>query len=223
MILPCAGAGVRFDAPYPKELHCLSSGTTVLDLSLAPLLDLASEGLRIRIVAVLSVCKMDTARYLARFADRCTVVMTYQTARHGSGLRGALAAAAPLCTSDTVLVLPDQFCRWDPADNPFRAALRLLRDEDRVVLAAPTRDPAVLRTDGALRIELVDGVERVMAAAEKPADPGPYNAVWVCVGVTAGAVARLPEVVGADRPDLVGAAVVRVVGYRNVTTPEAAA
>ncbi|HET6215309.1 MAG TPA: hypothetical protein VFE14_20760 [Micromonosporaceae bacterium] len=224
VVLPCAGAGVRFDAPYPKELHCIAAGTTVLDLSLAPFLDLAAQGWRLRLIAVLSTAKLATAGYLARFADRLTVVMTYQSPRHGPGLRGALAAATPLCTSDTVLVLPDQFCTWDPADNPIRSALHGLAQHRWAVLAAPVADPALLAGEGAVRVEAVGGAERVTAAAEKPADPAPYNAVWVCVAVTADAVARLPDVVGTATPHpLVGAAVVRVDGYRNVTTPGVAA
>jgi hypothetical protein len=228
VVLPCAGAGKRFDAPYPKELHCLAPGTTVLDLALAPFLDLAATGQRIRLVAVLSAAKLATARYLERFADRLTVVMTYQSARHGPDLRGALAAAVPLCVSDTVLVLPDQFCGWDAAHNPVRELVWRLRRHAWAVLAAPVDDPAVLGAEGALRVELVDGEERVTRAAEKPVDPARYNAVWACVAAAAPAVARLPDVVrgcGADprAHPLVGAAAVRVTGYRNVTTPGVAA
>ncbi|HZM75521.1 MAG TPA: hypothetical protein VFC19_07325 [Candidatus Limnocylindrales bacterium] len=222
-VLPCAGAGLRFGAPYPKELHCIAAGTTMLDLALAPLLDLAAEGAQIRLVAVLSAAKMATARYLHRYADRFCVVMTYQTPAHGSDLRGALAAATPLCTGDTVLVLPDQSYQWDPARNPIRALLARLEREDWAVLASPVTDPTELASEGALRLEPIGGTLRVTAAAEKPADPTPYNAAWVSVAVAAPAVAELTGLVGANgRHPLVGASAVQVKGYRNATTPGSA-
>jgi len=223
VVLPCAGAGTRFSAPYPKELHCVAPGITVLDLSLAPFLDLAAGGTQVRLITVVSAAKMATVRYLARFADLLTVVVTYQAAQHGQDLRGAVRAALPLCTADTFLVLPDQYCCWAAESNPARAALDCLPGSGWAVLAAPADDPATLTTEGALRIEQADGAERVVAAADKPADPSPYNAAWMCIAATAEEVTRLPDAVaarggGAEHP-LVGAAAIRVAGYRNVTTP----
>jgi len=223
VVLPCAGTGTRFSAPYPKELHCVAPGITVLDLSLAPFLDLAAAGSRVRLIAVVTAAKLATVRYLARFSDLLTVVVTYQAAQHGPDLRGAVTAAVPLCTADTVLVLPDQYCSWDAARNPVRAALDCLPGSRWAVLAAPAHDPADLAAEGALRIERVRDTERVVAAADKPADPSPYNAAWMCIATTAKEVARLPDAVcpdaaGSAHP-LVGAAAVRVAGYRNVTTP----
>ncbi|MFE4646120.1 hypothetical protein ACFRFS_34850, partial [Streptomyces sp. NPDC056730] len=78
IILPCAGFGTRFGAPYAKELHCLAPGVTVLDRSLETVVELAESGLNVRLVVVFRTHKLDTVSYLARYAETFQMVFVYQ-------------------------------------------------------------------------------------------------------------------------------------------------
>lgn len=95
VILPCAGDGTRFGAPYPKELHCLAPGVTVLDRSLEAVVELAKSGLNVRLVVVFGTHKLDTVSYLARYADTFQMVFVYQDESCGPGLDGAIRSALP--------------------------------------------------------------------------------------------------------------------------------
>jgi hypothetical protein len=96
--------------------------------------------------------------------------------------------------------------------------LRLGRS-DWSVVAAEERDPGVLRQMGALAVAERDGVVKVEAAAEKPADPSGFNALWGMVAVAEEEAHRLPDVVrkGVDSPlpGAVALMVERIVNYNT--------
>jgi hypothetical protein len=220
VILPCAGAGRRFQAPYPKELHCVAPGVSAVDQALAPVLDLTRQGVHVRVVAVVNAEKLAVARHLDRYGDSIDFAFTMQRPRHGFDLHGALNAAAPLCTGRVLVVLPDQTCDWDQADNPLQY---IVRSPGWAVLAAPLSDPAALTAEGALRVEPAETGKGhvVVLAAEKPADPAPFNSAWVAFGLPAADLPRLGEVFRPEGPSpLVGAVARHVTGYRNLTRPE---
>ncbi|WP_410566733.1 hypothetical protein [Amycolatopsis sp. cmx-4-61] len=212
VILPCAGFGTRFGAPYAKELHCLAPGVTVLDRSLEAVVELVKSGLCVRVVVVFGPHKLDTVKYLARYAGTFQLVFVYQDDVAEPGLDGAIRCALPLTSGPVALVLPDIVVS---GVGSLLSALRQTEVAGWSVVAAEERDPGVLRQMGALTV----AGETVEAAAEKPADPAGFNALWGIVAVSAEQAHRLPDVArrDADSP-LAGARalmVARIVNYNT--------
>lgn len=218
VILPCAGVGSRFAAAYPKELHSISPGVAVVDLAMESVVALARAGRRVRLVVVLGQHKLATAGYLHRYAERLDLVFVYQVERHEPGLSGAVEAALPLCVGDTVLLLPDQVLRGAGAQEAVPAAVSALGARDWAVVAAHAGDDVALAEEGALLVSDTEP-QRVLAAKEKPGlDTGRFNAAWAVVAVSPRQRHRLPQVVDSETDSpLVGAAVVLVSGFDNVT------
>ncbi|MBE1496075.1 UTP-glucose-1-phosphate uridylyltransferase [Amycolatopsis lexingtonensis] len=216
VILPCAGLGTRFGAPYAKELHCLAPGVTVLDRSLDAVVEVAKSGLSVRVVVVFGPHKLDTVKYLARYAGMFQLVFVYQDDVAQPGLDGAIRCALPLTRGPVALVLPDIVVS---GVDSLLAALRETAVAGWSVVAAEERDPGVLRQMGALTVAGGSDVVTVEAAAEKPADPSGFNALWGMVAVAEDQAHRLPDVArrDADSP-LAGARahmVARIVNYNT--------
>jgi dTDP-glucose pyrophosphorylase len=218
VILPCAGFGTRFGAPYAKELHCLAPGTTVLDRSLEAVVELVKSGLSVRVVVVFGPHKLDTVKYLARYAGTFQLVFVYQDDVAEPGLNGAIRCALPLTRGPVALVLPDIVVS---GVDSLLSALRQADVTGWSVVAAAERDPGVLRQMGALAVTGDAGVVTVEAAAEKPADPAGFNALWGMVAVTEDQAHRLPDVArrDADSP-LAGARALMVARIVNYNTTE---
>ncbi len=221
VILPCAGFGTRFGAPYAKELHCLAPEVTVLDRSLESTVELVKSGLDVRVVVVFGTHKLDTVSYLARYAGTFQMVFVYQDESYGPGLDGAIRSALPMTHGPVALVLPDIVVNGTGSAGSLRAALEQVGVSGWSVVAAEEHDPLTLRQMGALAVVEEGGVARVGAAADKPADPSGFNAFWGMVAVAEEEAHRLPDVVsgGADNP-LVGAValmVEEIVNYNTVT------
>ncbi|MFE2600242.1 hypothetical protein ACFXCZ_27760 [Streptomyces sp. NPDC059396] len=221
VILPCAGFGTRFGAPYSKELHCLAPGVTVLDRSLEAVVELAKSGLNVRLVVVIRTHKLDTVSYLARYAEIFHIVFVYQDESFEPGLDGAIRSALPITHGPVALVLPDIVVTGAGSAGSLLTALRHIGVAGWSVVAAEERDPGTLEQMGALAVVERGGVVTVGAAAEKPADPSGFNAFWGMVAATEEEAHRLPDVVnkGADSP-LAGAfalMVERIVNYNTAT------
>ncbi|WP_221357568.1 hypothetical protein [Streptomyces beigongshangae] len=219
VILPCAGFGTRFGAPYSKELHCLAPGVTVLDRSLEAVVELARSGLSVRLVVVFETHKMDTVSYLARYAETFQIVFVYQDQSSQPELDGAIRSALPMTHGPVALVLPDIVVTGAGSTGSLLAALRHTEVAGWSVVAAEEHDPDTLRQMGALALVEGDGGRTVGAAVDKPADPSAYNAFWGMVAAAEGHAHRLPDVVrkGADSP-LAGASAVMVEGIVNYNT-----
>ncbi|MFE6157419.1 hypothetical protein ACFQ7F_00645 [Streptomyces sp. NPDC056486] len=220
VILPCAGYGTRFDAPYSKELHCLAPGVTVLDRSLETVVELVKSGLNVRLVVVFGTHKLDTVSYLARYADTFQMVFVYQGESFGPGLDGAIRSALPMTQGPVALVLPDIVVAGPDAPGKLFDAIRQAEVAGWSVVAAEERNYDTLRQMGALTVAEAGGVLTVEAATDKPADPSGFNAFWGMVAVTESEAHRLPDVVGmgATNP-LAGAAALMVEGIVNYNTP----
>lgn len=220
VILPCAGNGTRFGAPYPKELHCLAPGVTVLDRSLEAVVELAKSGLNVRVVVVFGTHKLDTVAHLAHYADTFQMVFVYQEESFGSGLDGAIRSALPMTRGPVALVLPDIVVEGLDAPGKLVDALRRVGVAGWSVVAAEEEDHDTLRHMGALAVAEAGGDLIVRAATDKPADPSGFNAFWGMVAVAEGEAHRLPDVVspGTTSP-LTGAVVLMVDGIVNYNTP----
>ncbi|MCS0603712.1 hypothetical protein NX794_21200 [Streptomyces sp. LP11] len=220
VILPCAGFGTRFSAPYPKELHCLGPGVTVLDRSLEAVVELTKSGLNVRLVVVFGAHKMETVRYLARYAETFQMVFVYQNESYEPGLDGAVRSALPLTEGPVALVLPDIVVSGVDSAGSLLAAVRHTEMTGWSVVAAEERDPGILRQMGALAVVEAGGLRTVQAATDKPTDPSGYNAFWGMVAAAEHEAHRLPDVVGeeVDSP-LVGAVALMVDRIVNYNTP----
>ncbi|THC46946.1 hypothetical protein E7X58_29345 [Streptomyces sp. A1499] len=219
IILPCAGFGTRFEAPYSKELHSLAPGVTVLDRSLETVVELAESGLDVRLVVVIRSHKLDTIRYLARYADTFRLVFVYQDESFEPGLDGAIRSALPMTRGPVALVLPDIVISGAGSAGSLLGALRRTGESGWSVVAAEERDPDRLRQMGALAVVEDGDVATVKAATEKPADPSGFNAFWGIVAAAEQEAHRLPDVVsaGAESP-LPGAVACMVETITNYNT-----
>ncbi|MFE9680791.1 hypothetical protein [Streptomyces sp. NPDC006285] len=219
IILPCAGFGTRFRAPYSKELHCLAPGVTVLDRSLESAVELAKSGLTVRLVVVFGTHKLDTVGYLTRYADIFQLVFVHQDQSLAPDLDGAIRCALPLTRGPVALVLPDIVVTGASSSDVLLTALQRAGAAGWSVVATEERDPDTLRRMGALALAERDGVLTVGAAVDKPADPSGFNAFWGMVAAAEEEAHRLPDVVrkGADSP-LVGAVAVLVEDIANYNT-----
>ncbi|RYJ29571.1 hypothetical protein CU044_2040 [Streptomyces sp. L-9-10] len=191
----------------------------MLDRSLEAVVELAKSGLNVRLVVVFGTHKLDTVRYLARYAETVHMVFVYQDESFGPGLDGAIRSALPMTHGPVALVLPDIVITGAGSTGSLLAALRHIEVAGWSVIAAEERDPDTLRQMGALAVVEGGGVMTVEAATDKPADPSGFNAFWGMVAVTAEEAHRLPDVVskGADSP-LAGAValmVERIVNYNT--------
>lgn len=219
VILPCAGFGTRFGAPYSKELHCLAPGVTVLDRSLEAVVELAESGLHVRLVVVFGTHKLDTVSYLARYADTFQMVFVYQDQSFEPDLDGAIRTALPMTHGPVALVLPDIVVSGVGSAGSLLAAFRRTDVAGWSVVAAEERNPDTLRQMGALVLAEGSDLVTVAAATDKPADPSGFNAYWGMVVVTEKEAHRLPDVVskGVDSP-LSGAVALMVEGIVNYNT-----
>ncbi|MEU9900553.1 NTP transferase domain-containing protein [Streptomyces phaeochromogenes] len=220
VILPCAGNGTRFGAPYPKELHCLAPGVTVLDRSLEAVVELAKSGLKVRLVVVFGTHKLDTVSYLLRYADSFQMVFVHQDESFGPGLDGAIRAALPMTQGPVALVLPDIVVSGADTPGKLLDALRQVEVAGWSVVAAEEGDHDTLRQMGALAVAEAEGVLTVGAATDKPTDPSGFNAFWGMVAVTESEAHKLPDVVGTGTTNpLTGAVALMVEGIVNYNTP----
>ncbi|WP_329034037.1 NTP transferase domain-containing protein [Streptomyces sp. NBC_00178] len=219
VILPCAGFGTRFGAPYPKELHCLAPGVTILDRSLEAVVELAKSGLHVRLVVVFGAHKLDTVRYLTRYSETFQTVFVHQDDTIQPGLEGAIRSALPLTQGPVALVLPDIVLTGSDTAGSLAAALRHTEATGWSVVAAEEHDPDTLRQMGALAVADVGGVMTVNAATDKPKDPSGFNAFWGMVVAGESEAHGLPDVVGGgvDSP-LTGAIAHMVEGIVNHNT-----
>ncbi|VVJ22153.1 Uncharacterised protein [Amycolatopsis camponoti] len=217
IILPCAGLGTRFGAPYAKELHCLAPGVTILDRSLEAVVELVKSGLTVRVVVVFGPHKLDTVKYLARYAGTFQLVFVYQDDASEPGLDGAIRCALPMTRGPVALVLPDIVVS---GVGSLLDALRQTEVAGWSVVATEESDPGTLRQMGALSVAVSpDAVVTVAAAAEKPADPSGYNALWGMVAVAEDQAHRLPDVARRDADSPLAGAVAlmvkRIVNYNT--------
>ncbi|MET7869441.1 sugar phosphate nucleotidyltransferase [Streptomyces cyaneofuscatus] len=213
--------GARFGAPYPKELHCLSPGRTVIDEALNPVAVLAAHGARVRLVVVVGPHKTATMAYLKRYERDFEIAFTYQREVAGPELGGALLSAMAFCAGPTLLVLPDQILCGEGAERSALRAVELLEDASTAVVATAVDDPEEIKREGALRVEHLPTGARVTRAAEKPADPLGFNAAWASLAVRPDHRMNLVAAVNrnAESP-LVGAPAVMVQSFTNMTEPE---
>ncbi|MCX4097764.1 NTP transferase domain-containing protein [Nocardia sp. alder85J] len=212
VVVLAGGAGSRFAAPYPKELHALRPGVSVIDPLMHAIGALAEP---VRVVVVVSAAKLGLVGHLARYRRHDTAFVLADNPA-AAGMASGLAAAYPWCDDQVLVCLGDQVYLGDPVPA-FTTALATVGDGASIaVIAAACTDPDRLRRDGALTV--TDGI--VTAAAEKPRDPAGFTACWSAVAVGKPMLPRLAADLATPAPAcLMNAAVVWGPAFGNLNEP----
>jgi len=219
VVVPCAGIGSRFGAVYPKELHAVRPGITLLDLALAPVVEL-SKLCELQVVIVTSVSKPQILTHMGGYSDRFDFACVIQPGGAPPGLSSAIRAAVTWCSEDALIVLPDQVLEKRIA-KVLREMYLELRKGRSAVLAEPCRASERLRTEGALFVSSQAGVPTVERSWEKPRDPSGFNSVWASIAVRRSLLQQLAEEIeqGSAVPSLIGARVFVCKAFLNVNSP----
>jgi hypothetical protein len=192
VILPCAGEGTRLGLPYPKELHHVASGVSLIDLSLQRLYPY--RHLVGRITITLTARKADLVRCVAKWRSVFPFAFTYFDERNEEW-PGSILSAEPLFMDRNVVLLPDSLV-IETAQHPLAPSFdHLLQDHD-LVFGVMREESQRLRSLGALRLE-ADG--RVTAFCDKPVDHlERFNGFWGTFGFTGDTGRRILEVMTAS-------------------------
>lgn len=196
VILPAAGEGTRLDLPYPKELHRVVPGISLIDFSLRHIEDAAE--LVTNVVTVVAPGKEAVADYVAGSLDPSTTTEHVYFNSAYSEWPGSIKSAEEHFGVRNAVLLPDSVLELGPAESLMESyAAEFEAGADLVLSYVAEDDPDRLAALGALRVEGAD----VVAFCDKPSarTAHEYNAFW-------GSFAFRGEV-GADVLDLMMASV----------------
>jgi dTDP-glucose pyrophosphorylase len=217
-LIPAAGRGSRFGAPYAKELHALRRGVTVMDIVMHSLHRLALPELRV--VIVISADKLDLVRYLEPYAKQLALSFVYQNDAALREMPAALMSAEPFCDDVVVVYLADQIYLGDPSEALAKALHLVETGAQIVAVATPCTDPQRLTVEGALAVDHAE-MPSILHASEKPSHTGAFNACWSALVCRRTSLHRLANEIahGLAIPCLAGAPIVWGPDFVNITTP----
>lgn len=176
VILPCAGEGTRLGLPYPKELHHIASGVSLIDLSLQLLYP--HRHFIGRVTVTITAKKVELVRYLAKWRSIYAFAFTYFDDRNEEW-PGSILSSEPLFMDRNIVLLPDSLILEDARHPLVPTFDRLLRDHD-LVFGIMREETQRLRSLGAVHLE-ADG--RVTAFCDKPSEHlERYNGFWGSFG-----------------------------------------
>jgi hypothetical protein len=195
IVVPCAGGGRRLAIPHPKELVPLGPNEVLIDRTFGLFESIWD---RVHVIVVTAPEKLETVKYLQRYADRTSLAFVYQSPDR-PGLYGAVRAALPWCERYVVVLLPDELVELDPSrPNPIGDLIDALEDHPVAFLAAAESDRGRMARDGALA---VDAGGRVTAYADKAGIEAALdvccNAIWTGFGFEREAADALLDVMEA--------------------------
>jgi bifunctional N-acetylglucosamine-1-phosphate-uridyltransferase/glucosamine-1-phosphate-acetyltransferase GlmU-like protein len=173
VILPCAGEGTRLGLPYPKELHVIQKGTSLMDMSLRHV-DLFAERVD-KVVITLTPSKHALIKAQEKWLDVIDFAFTFFKPWHHEW-PGSILSAKRLFGDYNMVLLPDA-CLIAHKDHALvPTMLELLKTHSVVFGYLPESDPKRLKALGALHVT-ENG--RVTKFADKPAENFErYNAFW---------------------------------------------
>ena len=175
VILPCAGAGSLLGLPYPKELHVVQEGKSLLELSLERCLQAGSVVGRVTIVT--RAAKPELLNLLERWHQRLPIALCLFDDRNHEW-PGSVLSAEHLFMERNVVLLPDGHLVEHPELRVLSTMQRRL-DSNDVVFAYAEEQSERLGALGALHVV---GNE-VSAFCDKPTTGlDRYNAFWASFG-----------------------------------------
>lgn len=180
VILPAAGAGTRLGLPYPKELHRVEEGASLIDYSLR---HIRQAGEAVDSVTLTLVPGKEAVAEHVRSVLPGVDVRTCQFNPAYSEWPGSILSSEPLFASRNVVLLPDSVIAMRSGDALFECYRQAFDAGDEVVFAyKPVGAADPITALGALKVE----GERVTDFHDKP-DAGVasgYNAFWASFGFT---------------------------------------
>lgn len=182
IVLPCAGAGTRLGLPYPKELHVVEEGRSLVDYSLAHLS--ADPALVDKAVCVIAPGKERVPDYVAgRMEEHAPVETAYFNEAY-SEWPGSIRSAETHFGARNIALLPDSRVTPEAGARLLPQFAEAFESGADVVFAYKrVSDPAALAALGAISVE----GEAVTDFFDKPrdlADAARFNAFWVAFGFT---------------------------------------
>ena len=178
-ILPCAGLGTRLDLPYPKEIHRLRPGASLIDYSLSHVTAdmVATE----KVVIVLAPGKESVATYAEnKVSDRVKVERVYFNSKY-SEWPGSIHSAEMHFGDRNVALLPDSVLTMKSQQLlSKRYSEAFDAGADLVFAYVGESNRQKLASLGALYVKN----SSVVHFCDKPAenDPTEFNAFWASFG-----------------------------------------
>jgi UTP-glucose-1-phosphate uridylyltransferase len=178
-ILPCAGSGTRLGLPYPKELHRIKPGFSLIDFSLNHILQCTE--LTEKVVIVISPGKEIVAEYVERKLYNIADVQRVYFNNHYSEWPGSILSAEAHFGDANVALLPDSIITMQKNEMLASRYQQVLKNGADLAFAyVREKDRQRLSSLGALRVE----GSRVSNFCDKPAidHSGTFNAFWASFG-----------------------------------------
>lgn len=179
VIVPAAGAGSRLGLPYPKEIHRIVEGVSLIDFSLGHVL--ADPHLFEALTVVIVPGKEAVVRYVRGAAPAGVAVNSAVFNDSYTEWAGSILSAEAHFRPRNVVLLPDSRLTVDGSATLARRYTAAFDQGCDVVFAyLPTGDPSALTRLGALR---VDG-DSVVEFCDKPApeQASRFNGFWGSFG-----------------------------------------
>ncbi|MEO9457522.1 MAG: hypothetical protein ABJE63_11815 [Lentilitoribacter sp.] len=178
-ILPCAGLGTRLGLPYPKEIHRIQPGVSLIDFSLAHITeDIPSTE---KVVIVLTPGKEKVATYAeSKLSNMTKVERVYFNDRY-SEWPGSIHSAETHFGEYNVALLPDSILTTKPHETlatQYSAAF----DEGADLVFACVNEASRQRLSSLGALYVKDS--RVVHFCDKPleSEPTQFNAFWASFG-----------------------------------------
>lgn len=192
-ILPCAGSGTRLGLPYPKELHRILPGKSLIDFSLEHIR--VKPELTEKVVVVVSPGKESVAEYVRGSVVSTVAIETAYFNKNYKEWPGSIKSAEEYFGDMNVALLPDSILmpfEEESLGGQFSQAFE--SGADVVFAFKEEKRPEYLRSLGAL---YVDG-GRVQRFCDKPNldDAVQYNAYWAAFGFRKSAGVALLDLMG---------------------------
>lgn len=175
VILPCAGEGSRLGLPYPKELHVVEEGRSLVEFSLERC---ARAGSAVdRVTIVMTAAKPELLGLLERWMDRLPVAICFFDDSNFEWPGSVLSAEHLFCDHNVVLLPDSHLIECDGLDVIPAMANRL--ESSDVVFGYVEEQGPRLGSLGAL----TDRGNEVSAFCDKPDVPHDrFNAFWTTFG-----------------------------------------
>ena len=179
VILPCAGLGTRLGLPYPKEIHRVSEGLSLIDFSLNHI-RLSDRSIE-KIVIVIRPGKEVVFDYVKESMSEYKVIPTYFNNDY-SEWPGSVKSAEKLFSDVNIVLLPDSIIETKNKNSLLNAYDKVFSTDAEICFSYhKPSNSSKLKDLGAL---YVDKEENIKSFCDKPklSKNIIYNAYWTSFG-----------------------------------------
>lgn len=165
VIIPCGGSGERVGLPYPKELLAVDFHKSLIDYCFDLLQNYEEQ---VQIVIIINETKLDTVKYLKKYADSFNISFVYQKSCHKE-LIGAIESAKNMFLDYNLVLLPDTIIRPKHAeDDLIGSTLQLLDNNPFIFWVKQENNKEILAQQGAIKMKFSNGYPIVVDCIDKP-------------------------------------------------------